>query len=56
MSSIDRVHTALPDADPSAHGTCENCDTALQGHYCHRCGQSAHNPLKHVSHVIEEVF
>jgi len=24
MSSIDRVHAALPDADPSAHGTCEN--------------------------------
>ena len=56
MSSIDRVHAALPDADPSAHGTCENCDTALQGHYCHHCGQSAHNPLKHVGHAIEEVF
>ena len=55
MRSIDRVHAALPDADPSAHGACENCDTALQGHYCHHCGQSAHNPLKHVGHAIEEV-
>nr|WP_313509427.1 DUF3667 domain-containing protein [Stenotrophomonas geniculata] len=45
MSSID-----------SAHAACENCDTALHGHYCHRCGQSAHNPLKHVGHAIEEVF
>lgn len=45
MSSID-----------SAHADCENCNTALQGHYCHRCGQSAHNPLKHVGHAIEEVF
>ena len=40
----------------SAHAACENCNTALQGHYCHRCGQSAHNPLKHVGHAIEEVF
>jgi hypothetical protein len=45
MSSID-----------SAHAACENCNTALHGHYCHRCGQSAHNPLKHVGHAIEEVF
>lgn len=40
----------------NAHAACENCDTALHGHYCHRCGQSAHNPLKHVGHAIEEVF
>ncbi|WP_294986990.1 DUF3667 domain-containing protein [uncultured Stenotrophomonas sp.] len=40
----------------STHAACENCDTALHGHYCHRCGQSAHNPLKHVGHAIEEVF
>ncbi len=40
----------------SAHAACENCNTALHGHYCHRCGQSAHNPLKHVGHAIEEVF
>ena len=40
----------------SALAACENCSTALHGHYCHRCGQSAHNPLKHVGHAIEEVF
>jgi len=56
MSSIDRVHAALPDTDAAAHGTCENCTAALHGHYCHHCGQSAHNPLKHVGHAIEEVF
>lgn len=38
------------------HGACDNCQAALQGHYCHHCGQSAHNPLKHVGHAIEEVF
>ncbi len=36
--------------------TCENCTTPLQGHYCHQCGQTAHNPLRHVGHAIEEVF
>ncbi|MDO4709190.1 MAG: DUF3667 domain-containing protein [Pseudomonadota bacterium] len=35
---------------------CENCQTTLQGGYCHACGQSAHNPLKHLGHAIEEVF
>lgn len=41
----------------AAHETaCENCGTPLQGDYCHRCGQSAHNPLRHLGHAIEEVF
>ncbi|MCG8275066.1 DUF3667 domain-containing protein [Stenotrophomonas sp. NLF4-10] len=38
------------------HGSCENCHAALNGHYCHHCGQSAHNPLKHFGHAVEEVF
>lgn len=38
------------------HGACDNCRAALHGHYCHHCGQCAHNPLKHVGHAIEEVF
>ena len=29
---------------------------ALQGGYCHVCGQRAHNPLHSFSHAIEEVF
>ncbi|WMJ68050.1 DUF3667 domain-containing protein [Stenotrophomonas sp. 24(2023)] len=56
MSSTDTVHAAVPDATAPAHGACENCQTMLHGHYCHSCGQSAHNPLKHVGHAIEEVF
>lgn len=60
MSSTDIVHAgpqhaAIETAAPG-HGTCENCHIALHGHYCHACGQSAHNPLKHVGHAIEEVF
>jgi hypothetical protein len=35
---------------------CENCGTALQGAYCHACGQGAHNPLHDVRHALEEVF
>ncbi|KUF23616.1 DUF3667 domain-containing protein [Xanthomonas phaseoli] len=35
---------------------CENCATALQGAYCHACGQSAHNPVRSVAHAVEEVF
>ncbi|MGY4888878.1 UNVERIFIED_CONTAM: DUF3667 domain-containing protein [Xanthomonas axonopodis] len=42
--------TAHPPTD------CENCATALQGAYCHACGQSAHNPVRSVAHAVEEVF
>lgn len=35
---------------------CENCAAPLQGHYCHACGQSVVNPLRHAGHALEEVF
>lgn len=35
---------------------CENCGAPLQGQYCHQCGQSVHNPVRHAGHAIEEVF
>lgn len=35
---------------------CENCSTALQGHYCHVCGQSTVNPIRDVGHAFEEVL
>ncbi len=35
---------------------CENCRTALQGPFCHHCGQSAHNPVRSFGHAVEEVF
>ncbi|MGH8072824.1 MAG: DUF3667 domain-containing protein, partial [Lysobacter sp.] len=35
---------------------CENCDTTLQGEFCHQCGQSVHNPIRHAAHAVEEFF
>ncbi len=40
--------------DAPAH--CENCSTALQGEFCHACGQSVHNPIRHLGHAVEEFF
>ncbi|KAF1709500.1 DUF3667 domain-containing protein [Pseudoxanthomonas sacheonensis] len=40
----------------SAPAQCENCHTPLQGEYCHQCGQSIHNPVRHAGHALEEVF
>ncbi|MEJ1097638.1 MULTISPECIES: DUF3667 domain-containing protein [unclassified Pseudoxanthomonas] len=40
-----------------AHASaCENCETTLQGGFCHLCGQNAHSPLRHTGHALEEVF
>ncbi|WP_312916816.1 DUF3667 domain-containing protein [Stenotrophomonas sp.] len=50
MSQTEVAHST------SDHSACENCRATLQGHYCHHCGQSAHNPLKNFGHAIEEVF
>ena len=44
---------------PSGHDTpaqCENCGAPLHGIYCHDCGQSVHNPVRHAGHALEEVF
>lgn len=51
----------MTDSSSSAagHGDlthCENCQTLLQGHYCHVCSQSVVNPVRHVGHALEEVF
>ena len=43
-------HTAAP-------GTpCANCGTALQGPYCHRCGQLAEDFHRSIGHLVEETF
>lgn len=58
-ADADAPGTALAQAhsDDARHpAACENCATALQGDFCHRCGQSAHNPIHHLGHAIEEVF
>lgn len=48
-----------PDENAAGHDApthCENCHALLQGEFCHRCGQSIHNPVRHAGHAIEEVF
>ena len=44
-------------AVPSGHGdsVCRNCGAALQGAYCHACGQSAH-VHRSLLHLLEEVL
>lgn len=39
-----------------APALCENCHTPLHGEFCHQCGQSVHNPIRHAGHALEEVF
>ena len=36
-----------------AHGLCANCETPLEGHYCHACGQAGH-VHRTVGHIFEE--
>lgn len=46
-------------AGTSAHDApthCENCAAALHGEFCHACGQSTHNPIRHLGHAVEEFF
>lgn len=35
---------------------CANCGTALEGEYCHHCGQSVHSVLRPVHGLFEEFF
>jgi hypothetical protein len=35
---------------------CANCQTVLQGEYCHHCGQSVHGVLRPVHGLFEEFF
>ncbi|MGH8086321.1 MAG: DUF3667 domain-containing protein [Lysobacter sp.] len=49
----------MTDSSHDAHAIpdrCENCDAALQGEFCHQCGQSVHNPIRHAGHAVEEFF
>ncbi|NZA25795.1 DUF3667 domain-containing protein [Luteimonas sp. SJ-92] len=48
--------TSPPSDAPAPLRVCENCGTALQGGFCHLCGQSEHSPTRHLGHAIEEVF
>ncbi|MDE3209232.1 MAG: DUF3667 domain-containing protein [Pseudomonadota bacterium] len=33
---------------------CANCGAAMQGEFCHECGQSIHSVLKPIHHMLEE--
>lgn len=48
--------TSSHSADTVHARACENCQTPLQGGFCHQCGQNAHNPLRSFGHAVEEVF
>ncbi|GGK03584.1 DUF3667 domain-containing protein [Luteimonas terricola] len=39
-----------------APARCENCAAVLHGEFCHACGQSMHNPIRHFGHAVEEFF
>ena len=55
LDPIEPITATMPH-DGSHPDACENCDAALQGPYCHLCGQHGHNPLKSFRHAIEDVF
>lgn len=35
---------------------CANCGAAMQGEFCHECGQSIHSVLKPMHHMVEETL
>lgn len=43
-------------SEPAPLRICENCRAALQGGYCHLCGQAEHGPVRRFWHAVEEVF
>lgn len=47
---------AVPDDAHALPTHCENCAATLHGEFCHACGQSIHNPIRHLGHAIEEFF
>lgn len=52
----DTSPAQLARIDPAeSTAQCDNCGVTLQGTFCHRCGQSRHNPTQHFRHAIGEV-
>lgn len=56
LDPIEPVTATYPTHTPSQGIACHNCQTMLQGGYCHVCGQHAHNPLRSFRHAVEDVF
>lgn len=53
---IEPLTARYPAQTPARGSVCHNCQTMLQGGYCHVCGQHAHNPLRSFRHAVEDVF
>lgn len=53
---IEPLTARYPAEVPASGSACQNCQTMLQGGYCHVCGQHAHNPLRSFRHAVEDVF
>lgn len=55
---LDAVGHALADGSahgPGTHGSqCANCDTVLQGPWCHACGQHGHDFHRSIWHLLQE--
>ena len=41
---------------PATHILCKNCDTPLQGEYCHRCGQQDKRYLRSIFAVVGDLM
>ena len=51
-------HEPVASSEPPAPqaARCANCGTPLQGPWCHRCGQEAHDPLTRFRGAVHEMF
>ena len=51
-------HQPVASSEPPAPQVtrCANCGTPLQGPWCHRCGQEAHDPLTRFRGAVHEMF
>ncbi len=47
---------APPEPPAPQAARCANCGTPLQGPWCHRCGQEAHDPLTRFRGAVHEMF
>ena len=56
LDPIEPTTATYPAHTPAQGSACQNCQTMLQGGYCHVCGQHAHNPLRSFRHAMEDVF
>jgi hypothetical protein len=51
---LHRMGTAMKQLTSYEGLHCANCGAAMQGEFCHECGQSIHSVLKPMHHMVEE--